>query len=183
MAQVIFLRGVNVGRTRRLGAKEFAEKLGLVNLGAAGTFVSTNDDTADAIEKKIRAALPFETEVIVRPAEEILALSSAKKAAAGVERFVTVLAAAPAKRPRLPINLPAGDKWLVSAVKIEGRLAMCHRRIEAHGKGFYPNELIEKACGVPATTRGWPTIEAIWRALKPKAAATTARRSRAARRR
>lgn len=168
MAQVVFLRGVNVGRTRRLGAKEFADKLGLVNIGAAGTFVSTADESAAELEKRIRAALPFETDVMVRPGDEILALAASpigrRTPAEGIERFVTVLAATPSKRPRLPINQPA-EKWLVSAVQVDGRLATCLRRIEAHGKGFYPNELIEKAYGVAATTRGWPTIAAICRVL------------------
>jgi uncharacterized protein (DUF1697 family) len=200
MAQVVFLRGVNVGRTRRLGAKEFADKLGLVNIGAAGTFVSTADESASTLEKRIRAALPFETDVMVRPGEEILALAASpigrRAPPEGIERFVTVLAETPSKRPRLPINQPA-EKWLVSAVQVDGRLVTCLRRIEAHGKGFYPNELIEKAYDVAATTRGWPTIAAICRVLesvapslkvKPKAkakpvAAKSARRSRSARRR
>lgn len=168
-----------MGRTRRLAAKEFAEKLGLVNIGAAGTFVSIGDESATAVEKKIRAALPFETDVIARPAEEILALAASpigrKKPAEEIERFVTVLSDSPAKRPRLPLSQPPKGHWLVSAVQLEGRLVVCLRSVEAHGKGFYPNELVESAFGVSATTRGWPTITAICRVLEAAAPRVTAR--------
>jgi hypothetical protein len=34
------------------------------------------------------------------------------------------------------------------------------------GRFIYPNEVVEKLFGVPATTRGWSTIGAIRKALE-----------------
>ena len=77
-----------------------------------------------------------------------------------VKRFVTVLAKRPRTLPHLPILRPAGDDWQVRVVAVSGKFALSlWRRL---GRSIvYPNEVVEKAFGVPATTRNWNTIEAI----------------------
>ena len=74
-----------------------------------------------------------------------------------MRRFVTVMTKAPRPIPRLPVRKPAGDDWQVSVVAVSGSFALSlWRRL---GRSIvYPNEVVEKAFGVPATTRSWDTL-------------------------
>lgn len=60
---------------------------------------------------------------------------------------------------RLPIERPTGG-WEVKRVAVKDRFVL--RRWRALRKsGLYPNEVVEREFGVPATTRTWGTIEKI----------------------
>ena len=76
------------------------------------------------------------------------------------KRFLTVLQKPLRKRPALPIEAPAGRDWEVRILAIQGPFVLSlWRRM---GKGvLYPNEVVEKTFGIPATTRNWNTISAI----------------------
>src|SRR6266508_3385328 len=73
LAVAIFLRAANVGGHNTFSTTALAKKLDLVNIGAAGTFVAHRPVGAPAIARE----LPFETDVIVRPGAEVLALVKA----------------------------------------------------------------------------------------------------------
>src|SRR3989442_8792037 len=77
-------------------------------------------------------------------------------------RFVSVLKKAPRAKPPLPIEQPAGAEWEVRVVAITGRFALSVRRLGQ----TYSNAVVEKAVGIPATTRNWNTIEAILEVLE-----------------
>ena len=154
---VIFLRGVNVGGGRPLKPKVLADKLGLLNLGAAGTFVSTSSKSAAALTKALLAELPYSTEVMVCPAEELIELARSApfgKGALppGVKRMVSVMVSAPAAKVKLPVDRPPTGKWGVRVVEVVGRYALSLRRPLDKG-GVYPNEVVERAFGVKATSR------------------------------
>jgi len=56
--------------------------------------------------------------------------------------------------------LPAGKAWSVRFDRVQGvfALGLSQRRPE----GFlFPNQVVERAVGVPATTRRWETFERI----------------------
>lgn len=175
MAHVAFLRGVNVGGHKKFRPTEVVRDLraagfDAVSLGAAGTFVSRGAGSAGAFRQAILAALPFEAEAMVLPARDVTALLAAgpfRSASAGgeVDGFVSVLAERPVKRVVLPVLRPEGEAWEVRLFAVEGRCALCVRRRGARGR-WYPNELVEKVLGVPATTRSWNTLIAIGEALK-----------------
>ena len=59
--------------------------------------------------------------------------------------------------PRLPVDKPSGEEWQVRVVAVYGRFALSFwRRL---GRSIvYPNEVVEKMFGVPATTRSWNTL-------------------------
>ncbi len=167
MALAIFLRAVNVGG-RKLRPKALAEALDLVNVGAAGTFVAPGRASAGAVERAVRRALPFETEVMVCAGEELLRLARADPfaaAPAGADRYVSVLAAPPAARPPLPLERPEGKPWNVRVVGLDGRYALSLWRRNGP-RALYPNAVVEQALGVAATTRGWETVMAICRILQ-----------------
>jgi hypothetical protein len=115
------------------------------------------------LRKLILAQLPFEAEVMICDADELLAcLPFGRRMREGEKQFLTVLARAPGK-VKLPIVKPEGDDWAVKVVRIDGRYAFSAYRRQP--RMLYPNEVIEKACGIPATTRGLPTLESIAKLL------------------
>jgi uncharacterized protein (DUF1697 family) len=160
VAQAVFLRAMNVGG-RALKPKALATELGLVNLGAAGTFVAPEKPKGAALARAIQAKLSLETEIMVCPGREILELVASEPFGraplpAGTKGFVTVLAAAPS-RLALPLEKPAGARWEVRVVAVTGRYALSLRR-RLGPRTPYPNEVIERELGIAATTRGWETI-------------------------
>lgn len=168
MSSVVFLRGVNVGGKKVFQPSALARELsgvGAVNVGAAGTFVVRNAIGAAALQAELERRLPFEAEIMICPAREVLALASrdpfsGEPAGKEVKRYVTVLAKRPRTVPSLPLTRPAGRDWQVKVIAIPGRFALSlHRRL---GRTLvYPNEVIEQALGISATTRNWSTISAI----------------------
>lgn len=168
MALVVFLRGVNVGGHKAFQPSVLARELSdfdLVNLGAAGTFVIRKTISQAMVRAELLRRLPFKAELMICPSRDVLALASREpfpneSVGKDVSRFVSVLAKRPRKLPRLPISQPAGRSWQVKVIGVTGRFALSvHRRL---GRTFvYPNEVVEKNLGVPATTRNWNTICAI----------------------
>jgi uncharacterized protein (DUF1697 family) len=172
MALVVFLRGANVGGHRKFRpaalAKEMAD-LGVVNIGAAGTFVARKPVSAAAFRAELARRLPFETEVMICPAGEMLALRESEPfaeppAGRDVRNFVTVLARKPKMVPKLPIRWPEGKDWQVDFFRIAGRFAFTFLRPDPK-RLIYPNGVVEKVFGIPGTTRSWSTIEAACKIL------------------
>jgi uncharacterized protein (DUF1697 family) len=162
MALVVFLRGVNVGGHKTFRPAALARDLDLVNVGAAGTFVARRPIGQAALRAAILERLPFAAEVMIVTAREIQDLvrdapSAGRAAGKGTTAYVSVMAKRPGTSPRLPIRQPAGDGWQVQVFRVSGRFALSeHRRV---GRAFiYPNEVVEKTLGVPATTRNWSTM-------------------------
>jgi uncharacterized protein (DUF1697 family) len=171
MASVVFLKGVNVGGHKTLRpsllAREMA-KLGVMNVGAAGTFVVRNSISQVKLRQEFLRRLPFETEVMICSTNEILQLASAEPFAgepsgSDIVRFVSVLS----KRPRvplaLPINLPAGENWLVRLVAVRGRFAFGVYRRTMQTIRFLGR--IEKHLGGSVTTRNWHTFSSLFEIL------------------
>ena len=170
MSSVVFFRAVNVAghQTFKPGelAKELAE-FGVVNIGAAGTFVVRENVSQAKLRDEILRRLRFKPELMICPAREVLELARGNwfgDAPAGRDtgRFVSVLQKAPRAKPPLPIKQPAGAKWEVSVIAITGRFALSIRRLGQ----TYSNAAVEKHLGIPATTRNWNTIEAICEVLE-----------------
>src|SRR4030095_938666 len=117
MASVVFLRAVNVGGTNRcqpaLIAKELAN-LGVVNIGAVGTFVVRKDVSESALRAAIAKKLPFKSEIMICPARDIIKLTSKdpfarQPSGLDITRFVNVLAKRIRRPPPLPLSLPSDD--------------------------------------------------------------------------
>jgi uncharacterized protein (DUF1697 family) len=172
MASVVFLRGVNVGGHKKfqpsLLVKDLAE-FGAVNVGAAGTFVIRAAITPTKLRAEILRRLPFEPEMMICRERELLDLVGSEPFADSqghpdARRYVSVLAKRPRTLPKLPLLKPEGDEWQVQVIRVVGQFALSlHRRM---GKRLiYPNEVVEKQFGVPATTRNWNTVDAICKIL------------------
>jgi uncharacterized protein (DUF1697 family) len=172
MRRVVFLRGVNVGKANRcqpaMIASQFT-KLGVINIGAVGTFVVRNDVSESALRAAIAKKLPFNCEIMICPARDIIKLAS-KDPFAGqlsgpdITRFVSVAAKRITTPPPLPFNLPSEDEWLLKVIAIREKFVLGLYRRQMKAIGYLGK--IEKLLGVPATTRNWNTIEKVAKILR-----------------
>src|SRR5262249_41456743 len=120
MRWVVFLRAVNVGTGNRCRPAAIASqlsKLGVINIGAVGTFVVRKSVSESALRAAIAKKLPFKCEIMICSARDIMKLAS-KDPFAGqpsgdnVTRFVNVLAKRLPSPPSLPLCLPSENDWL-----------------------------------------------------------------------
>jgi uncharacterized protein (DUF1697 family) len=170
MRWIVFLRAANVGNNRfqpALLAKQLA-KFGVVNIGAVGTFAVREDVSETALRNVIARKLPFECDIMICPAQEIVDLVQmdpfVDERGDDVEAHVTMMAKRLASIPKLPIYAPAKDTWEVKIIRVIGTAALSVRRRVKNGR-FYPNQIIEKQFGVAATTRNWNTIKKVAKIL------------------
>jgi uncharacterized protein (DUF1697 family) len=171
---VVFLRAVNVGGANRcrpaLIAKQLA-KFDIVNIGAVGTFVVRKDVSESVLRAAFARKLPFQCEIMICPARDIIRLAS-KNPFAGqpsgpdVTRFVNVLHKPLRQPPPLPFALPSNDDWLLKIIAIQGNFVLGLYRREMKAISYLGQ--IEKRLGVPATTRNWNTIEKIAKILRDR---------------
>ena len=199
MRWVVFLRGVNVGKANRCQPAVIAKrllKLGVINIGAVGTFVVREEVSESALRAAIAKKLPFKCEIMICPARDIIKLVSTDPFARypsgpDITRFVNVLAK--------PLSNVRSTSHQTSNLKsADGRIrrgehqtsefpslpvclpspddwllkviAIEHRFV----LGVYRRQMkaisylgrIEKLLGVPATTRNWNTIQKVAKILE-----------------
>ena len=181
MSSVIFLRAANVGGTSVFSTAKFAKELDLVNIGAAGTFVAKRSVT----KKEIEDALPVKSDIAIVPGATVakLVADGHPTVPADAKVFVSVFTARPAKDATLPISAPPDGKWFVSLLERRGVFVISARRVDMQ-QGVDVSALLKRAYGAPATTRGWPTMERVAKAISGSGAAqvTKARRREATKR-
>jgi uncharacterized protein (DUF1697 family) len=173
MAIVAFLRGANVGGHRRFRPSIVANELrryDVVNVGATGLFVVRKPGSHQAFRIELLRRLPFDTHVVICEARDVLALENsaffgADATAPDVVRFVSVLAGPVRGRlPRMPFGIPSNDEWFVRLLgqKKQFVFGVYRRNMKTIG---YLGQL-DKALGLPVTTRNWNTIAAVVKILK-----------------
>jgi uncharacterized protein (DUF1697 family) len=167
VALVVFLRGVNVGGHRNFRPTALAERLkhlGVVNLGAAGTFVIRRPVTRTRLRAALARGLPFEAEIVICEGREIMRLmarhvSSGPPVRPDMVRFVSVLSKRPRSAPPTPLSIPSRGRWLVRILARDDRFVLgVHRR---HMSVIGHLGTLDRLFGVPVTTRSWSTITAI----------------------
>ena len=175
MRWVVFLRGVNVGKANRCQPAVIASqlsRLGVINIGAVGTFVVREDVSESALHAAIAKQLSFKCEIMIFPARDIIRLAAkdpftGQPSGEKITRFVSVLAKPPPLPLPLPLNLPhylpSPDDWLLKIIAIQDRFVFGVYRREMKAIGYLGK--IEKLLGVSATTRNWNTIAKIAKTL------------------
>ncbi len=172
MRWVVFLRGVNVGKANRCQPAVIASqlsRLGVINIGAVGTFVVRKDVSESALRAAIAKKLPFKCEIMICPARDIIKLASKdpfsqESLGPEITRFVNVLAKRLPSPPPLPLSLPSDDDWLLKIIAIKNKFVLGLYRRQMKTIGYLGK--IEKLLGVPATTRNWNTIEKVVKVLQ-----------------
>jgi len=171
VALVVLLRGVNVGGHRTFRPAALAKdlsRLGVVNIGAAGTFVVRQPVGRTQLRAEFARRLPFDTEIMICDGGDIVRVVSADHFARepigpGVVRFASVLSRRPRAMPPLPIDLPAGGDWLVRLVARDGGVVVGQYRRDMKAIGCLGT--LDRVLGVPVTTRNWNTMMQIAKVL------------------
>jgi uncharacterized protein (DUF1697 family) len=172
MALVAFLRGVNVGGHRRFRPSMLASEMsdyGVINIGAAGTFVVCKPGSPAKFRTALLRKLPFVSELVLCHGRDVMRLELenpflAEHSRPDVVRFVSVLSKSGASQVSLPINLPSDGRWLVRVIASEGNFVFGMYRRHMKTIGYLGR--LDKLYGAPATTRNWNTMMEIVRILK-----------------
>ena len=172
MALIVFLRGVNVGGRRTFRPSMLARDLAaydVVNVGAAGTLVARKPGSRIKFLAELRRRLPFEAEVALCDARDLIQLEmenpfGAEPSRTDVVRFVSILSKVSRGAVCLPIALPPGEEWFVRIIGSRNRLLFGVYRRHMRTIGYLGQ--IDELFGAPATTRSWSTMLSVLRILK-----------------
>jgi uncharacterized protein (DUF1697 family) len=147
-------------------AKELRD-YGVVNVGAAGTFVVQKAGPRAKFCAELLRKLPFETQVMLCDGRDLIRLETENPFGASrpdIVRFVSILSKADRGLTSFPIALPPHGEWFVRVIGANGRFVFGEYRRHMKTIGYLGQ--IDKLFGVSATTRNWNTILAIARILK-----------------
>jgi uncharacterized protein (DUF1697 family) len=168
-AHVVVLRAVNVGGHGVLKTSEIPGRVPewtVTTIGAAGTFAVLGAGSAADVRRRFAEATGLTSGVIVRTAAEFRELWTQRPTAwsGGApeeRRYVSFLAENPTKSPRIPHSVPSEPGWQVRLDAVVGLNVLSSGYRRSSSRVFYPNEVVEREFGVPATTRGWETLEKV----------------------
>src|SRR5918996_308597 len=132
MRRVVFLRGVNVGKANRCQPAVIARQLsglGVMNIGAVGTFVVREDVSESALRAAFAKKLPFKCEIMICPARDIIKLASkdpfsGQPSGPDITRFVSVAAKRLHILSDVPQCLPLDGDWLLKIIAIKNRFVL-----------------------------------------------------------
>jgi uncharacterized protein (DUF1697 family) len=172
MAFVVFLRGINVGGHRRFRPSILAKELseyGVVNVGAAGTFVVRKSGLRRKFLAELLRKLPFKAEVALCEGRDLIHMEKenpfgAVASHANIVRFVSVLPRGGRGVVSIPCTFPSRGKWFVRVLATKKRFVFGAYRHQMKTIGYLGQ--INKLFGVRATTRNWNTIIAVVNILK-----------------
>lgn len=172
MAQVVFLRGVNVGGHKTFQPSLLAKQLSaldVVNVGAAGTFVVRKPISQSRLRVELLSRLPFDTEIMICSDRDVTSLASEdpfrdEPSGTDIVRFVSLLAKRPRTLPSFPLVLPSDGEWLMKVIDARDRFLLGLYRRQMRAISYLGQ--IDKRFGAPATTRNWNTIVALAKVLR-----------------
>jgi uncharacterized protein (DUF1697 family) len=172
MSSVVFLRAVNVGKANRCQPAVIASqlsKLGVVNIGAVGTFVVRANVGDSALRAAIAKKLPFKCEIMICPVRDIIRLTtkdpfSGQPSGSDITRFVSVAARRLNALSDVPLCLPSDGDWLLKIIAIQNRFVLGLYRRQMKAISYLGK--MEKLVGVPVTTRNWNTMKKVAKILE-----------------
>ena len=168
--QVAFLRAVNVGGRASVRMADLRAAFARAGAAAVRTYIQSGNVLFDAPAAEIPALLPRlrgavsrlaggPTTVVFRTLREVAALVRAApfrdfEDEPELKLYVAFLAARPRHAPDLPLHLPFDGLEAIALRRDD--VFLISRRVR--GRFGFPNNFVEKAFGVPATTRNWTTV-------------------------
>ncbi len=172
MALVTFLKGVNVGGHRTFRPSILANQMkeyGVINIGAAGTFVVPKPVSQTRLRSELLRRLPFEAHVMICTGEELIAAASdhpfdRDPDRHDIVRFVSVLAKTPRVLPPVPVPIPEEGRWVLKVLSIHDRFLFGVYRREMKAIRCFGE--LDKLFGTPGAIRNWNTIGAILKVLE-----------------
>ena len=176
---VAFLRAINVGGHAKVNMSELREAFAAAGCRNVRTHIQSSNvifespaqDLAKLLHNvlaKLRNLLDGEQVIMLRTAgeiEEIIRKAPFKdvEAEPGIKLYVAFLSQKPRSKPRLPL---VSSREALEAVAISDREVFVVSRRKKNGFFGFPNLLVEKELGVPATTRNWTTVSKIARWMR-----------------
>jgi len=170
---VAFLRGINVGRERRIkmaDLKALMESVGyasVVTYLQSGNFVFQSEDESSEevrrdLSKAIKDRFGFEVQVLVLTGDELLSLLEANPLASQDDLdFDNLHATILAKPPDVDSQTPFLEECRPPEKVALGERAVYLYCPEGYRHTRLTNSFIEKKLGLPATTRNWRTVTAL----------------------
>jgi hypothetical protein len=160
MALVLFLRGINVGRHRTFRPNVLARGLsdyGVVNVGAAGTFVVRKPGSRATFRAALLRKLPFKAEVVLYDGRDLIRLEmenpfGAEPSRPDIVRFVSILPRAGDFRAAFPVTFPPDGEWFVRVIASKDQFVFGVFYVT---KNEYP--VLVQQITIPAVTSGLPT--------------------------
>ncbi|MDQ6658372.1 MAG: DUF1697 domain-containing protein [Actinomycetota bacterium] len=169
MRQIVLLRGINVGRAKRIAMADLRELLAglgytdVKTLLNSGNALVTTDESAIDTEKAVRAAISkrygFDVAVVVRTADQLTKAMTAdpfqKFAPDGSRHFIGFCSAKPKAAAVKTFAALSGERFQVAA---SGNhiYAWCPDGLMGSGLGDVD---LPKVLGVDCTIRNWNTAE------------------------
>ena len=167
---VALLRAVNVAGHASVRMADLRAAFERAGAGAARTYIQSGNVLFDAPAAEIPALLPRlrgvvnrlaggPTTVVFRTLREVTALVRSApfrdfEDEPDLKLYVAFLAATPRRAPELPLHQPS-DGLEAFALRRHDVLLVSRR---VCGRFGFPNNFVEKAFGVPATSRNWNTV-------------------------
>ena len=172
MALVVFLRGINVGGHRTFRPSILAKELsdyGVVNVGAAGSFVVRKPGSRAKLRTELLRRLPFAAKVLFCDGRDFIRFENEdpfrdEPPGPDVVRFVSILSKTSRELTSIPFTLPPSGEWFVRVIARKGRYVFGVYRRHMKTIGYIGQ--LDKVFGAHATTRNWNTIITIVRILK-----------------
>lgn len=169
MRQIVLLRGINVGKAKRIAMADLRELLAglghtdVKTLLNSGNAVVTTDDSAASTEKAVRAAISqrygFDVAVVVRTADQLATAMATdpfgKIATDGSRHFIGFCSAKPKAAAAKGFAALSGEKFQVAAFG-DHVYAWCPDGLLGSGLGDVD---LPKVLGVDCTMRNWNTAE------------------------
>ncbi|HXV92746.1 MAG TPA: DUF1697 domain-containing protein [Pseudonocardia sp.] len=171
---VALLRGINVGGRSTIPMAELRALFADLGFGDARTYLQSGnvvfgpahpdaDEIGAEVEKAVAGRFGTDVRVLLRTADELDEVASANpfldRQDDPTKLHVTFLAGEPTEFtvPAGPLPVPAGES---------GELWLRGREVYVHTPGGYGrsrigNAFLEKALGVPATSRNWRSVLAL----------------------
>ncbi len=160
-SHAVFLRAANVGGNNEFRPKAFCEahpELLLSNFGAAGTFVSRAALGPAALKDALCTALPVAVDMAIVPLEDVkrVVTQGPWPCPDGAKQEVTVLLG----------DRPAAKAldWHDGDIDLAADLGWAVVTNRHPGGRLTPYQLVERATGVPGTTRSWGMMEKVAKA-------------------
>jgi uncharacterized protein (DUF1697 family) len=168
---VAFLRAINVGGHASVKMTVFKRAFAAAGCKDVRTYIQSGNVLFDSggkdpailmkrVQARLRRLVGGEATVVCRTLRELQGIVKAapfKRLAVDrdVKLYVAFLSQRPRRKPSLPIVVP---KEGLEVVKAKGMEAFIVSRRKGSGMYGFPNGLVEKKYGVPATTRNWTTV-------------------------
>lgn len=181
MVQVAFLRAVNVGGSAVISMQDLRHLFLSAGCKDVRTYIQSGNvlfsaprPESKALRQRIQAILSdhlgHEVAVAYRTdtqLKETVAACPFGPLVSGpdLKLYAGFLTAAPSLVPRLPLSVVKEGVEIIRATK--GDVFVVSRRV--NGRFGFPNLLVEKEYGVPATTRNWNTVLKILSLVSGKA--------------